>query len=62
MSWVAVGYKGSEWVYSKKPERSTVYRTWRTEVWDNAVRLPKGSIEKLIGKKLNWNDEPIELK
>jgi hypothetical protein len=24
--------------------------------------LPKGSIEKLIGKKLTWEDEPVELK
>jgi len=26
------------------------------------VELPKGSIEKLIGKKLTWEDEPVELK
>ena len=25
-------------------------------------KLPKGSIEKLIGKKLTWEDEPFELK
>ena len=25
------------------------------------VKLPDGSIEKLIGKKLTWNDEPVEL-
>ena len=24
--------------------------------------LEKGSIEKLIGKKLTWEDEPVELK
>ena len=23
--------------------------------------LPKGTIEKLIGKKLTWEDEPVEL-
>lgn len=23
---------------------------------------PKGSIEKLIGKKLTWDDSPVELK
>lgn len=26
------------------------------------INLPKGSIEKLIGKKMTWKDEPIELK
>jgi len=24
--------------------------------------LPKGSIKKLIGRELSWNDEPVELK
>lgn len=27
----------------------------------NWIFLPKGSIEKLIGKKLTWNDEPIKI-
>ena len=27
-----------------------------------AVTLPKGSIKKLTGKELKWEDEPIELK
>lgn len=26
-----------------------------------AIELPKGSILKLTGKELTWNDEPIEL-
>jgi len=25
------------------------------------VNLPKGSIEKLIGRKLTWEDEPVKL-
>lgn len=24
--------------------------------------LPNGSIKKLIGRELNWNDKPVELK
>lgn len=28
---------------------------------DIAIELPKGSILKLTGKELSWNDEPIEL-
>lgn len=27
-----------------------------------AVKLPKGSIRKLIGRDLAWKDEPVELK
>lgn len=36
-------------------ELATVRKTTRS-------KLPKGSIEKLIGKKLTWEDEPFELK
>nr|DAF67739.1 MAG TPA: hypothetical protein [Caudoviricetes sp.] len=28
---------------------------------NTSVELPKGSIKKLTGKELTWNDEPIEL-
>lgn len=28
---------------------------------DIAVGLPKGSIKKLIGRELTWDDEPVEL-
>ena len=38
---------------------------WSTEKADFlpffGVILPKGSIEKLTGKKLTWNDEPFEI-
>lgn len=27
----------------------------------NGVILPKGTIEKLIGRKMSWNDEPVEI-
>lgn len=26
------------------------------------IMLPRGSIKKLIGRDLSWNDEPVELK
>lgn len=26
------------------------------------VRMPKGSIKKLIGRELSWSDEPVKLK
>ena len=26
------------------------------------IYLPKGSIEKLIGRKLTWDDEPVKIK
>lgn len=31
--------------------------------WRNiAIKLPKGTIKKLIGRELTWEDEPVELK
>lgn len=36
---------------------------WLAEEYpDDVITLPKGSIKKLIGKELSWNDEPVELK
>lgn len=30
-------------------------------VEDVSIMLPTGSIEKLIGRKLTWEDEPVEI-
>ena len=26
------------------------------------IEIPQGSIKKLIGRELSWNDKPVELK
>lgn len=28
----------------------------------HSIELPKGNIEKIIGRKLTWDDNPVELK
>lgn len=44
------------------------YWTDVTEFKDDApirtteIEIPKGSIEKLIGRNLTWEDEPVEIK
>lgn len=62
MAWVAVETNGNEYIYAYEPYRDNVsgYDMWMTD--DESVELPKGSIKKLIGKELTWNDEPVELK
>lgn len=50
-----------ELMFTFKPHK--VDDSWR----DNngcykCLELPKGSIKKLIGKELTWDDEPVELK
>lgn len=61
MAFVAVDKSGAEFVYTKKPRRSTFWRYWYPNDC-SYVKIPKGSIKKLIGKELTWEDEPVELK
>lgn len=60
-AWVCVNYFGMELMFASKPKK--VDGSWL----DNngcckCLELPKGSIKKLIGTELTWNDEPVELK
>lgn len=61
MTFVAVDKNNDEMVFVGNP-----YRHLALEIWKNkrteGIELPKGSIEKLIGRKLTWKDEPVELK
>lgn len=60
MAWVAVDEDGTEAGYEDKPVRAS--GSWETsEQYSRYIDIPKGSIEKLIGKKLTWEDEPVEL-
>lgn len=60
MAYVAIdGDTKEEYIYDSKPKRCLDF--WKTTSGE-CVKLPKGSIEKLIGKKLTWEDEPVELK
>ena len=72
MAYVAVNKDGSEVIYDFLPIREPNFNEfWMAQYkvfkdgWTidpQEVGLPKGSIEKLIGKKLTWEDEPVELK
>lgn len=70
MAWLAVNGNGDETISPEKPERG-----WGKQ-WDFSeevcvesecgsviftISLPKGSVYKLIGRELTWNDEPEEL-
>lgn len=57
MAWVAVDKIGEELISRTEPFRVGDY--W---IGYSIVRLPKGSIKKLIGRELTWNDEPVKLK
>ncbi len=62
MAWLAVDVDGNEWIYDLRPERhkhyDILYCYWVTK--GNQFVLPKGAIQRLIGRKLSWDDEPVE--
>lgn len=65
MAWLAVDKNGGEWIFDDKPVR--VYGSYfdLPQYWyvcSNKVLLPKGTIKKLIGRELSWDDEPVKLK
>lgn len=63
MTWVAVDKNGIEKIYPFEPYRVTDYWTCSMYMFlSGPVILPKGSIKKLIGRDLTWEDEPVELK
>ena len=64
-AWVAVDKNSEEFVYDNTPirENTKLGKYWDSQSFDsNAINLPKGSIKKLIGRDLTWNDEAVELK
>lgn len=64
MAWLAVDKNGQERIFpcSMKPIRC--FDVWSLRVTHPALLtiLPKGSIKKLIGRDLTWEDNPVELK
>lgn len=64
MAWLAVDKDGTEAIYDECPRRRE-----NREIWDfiflddgrNIIELPSGSIKKLIGRELSWEDEPVEI-
>ena len=69
MVYLAVDDDGTE-VFSATPLSREMDSIGLGGHWDftasysdnNKMALPKGSIEKLIGRELTWQDEPVELK
>lgn len=65
MAWVAVNADGKEFLFIKKPYRSGYeeYGYWNSTYSGigGCILIPHGSIKKLIGRELTWEDEPIEL-
>lgn len=69
MAWVAVNRNGTETISPGKPMRDFHEWAYYGEVEiesehgevDFTITIPTGTIFKLIGRELTWNDEPVEL-
>lgn len=60
MAWVAVDKNGYEAIYQYKPDRGN--ECWNPNCLIAFFTLPRGSVKKLIGRELTWQDDPVELK
>lgn len=60
MAWLAVDEGGFEYIYDSCPERGA--HVFDPEGNLHLVGLPKGTIKKIIGRELTWQDEPVEIK
>lgn len=62
MPYLTVDNLGNEFIFENKPiKEMNTWGSYNTD-YDSIIYLPKGTIEKIIGRKPNWKDEPIELK
>ena len=61
MPYLAVDKIGVEVIFQDKPSR--VANTWCVDGFriEDRVYLSDGTIKKLIGKDLTWEDEPVEI-
>lgn len=64
--WIAVDKNGTERVCAIKPKRACYAAIWEGIDADDGdyrdcIVMPTGSIERLLGRKLLWDDEPVEI-
>ena len=62
MAWLAVDKNGDESIYDAEPDKKELFGIWKCIEDSYYIYLPKGSIKKLIGRELTWEDDPVELK
>lgn len=60
MAYVVVDKEKREWIFNAFPEKLIEFGYWTSD--EDFIELPKGSIKKLIGRTLTWEDEPVEIK
>lgn len=71
MAYLCVNKNGDEIITEDKPIREGInykFGYWLDQQWTEGesynlnIELPYGTIEKIIGYSLTWEDEPVEIK
>lgn len=65
MAWVVIDEFEEEIILDPKPSKNKKDKDWKgywNDFYIGKIRLPKGTIKKLIGRNLTYDDEPVELK
>lgn len=60
MAWLIIDELG-ERVVDLRPIKDSEHKVWKIDDFAQCVYLPQGSIKKLIGRQLTWDDELIEI-
>ena len=67
MAWLAVDRYEDEYIFECKPKKvghrkCDDFDDLTHYTYDGvSIELPKGTIEKIIGRKLTWKDAPVEI-
>ena len=64
MAWLCTNKDGTENKFSIKPIRwnNGIITLWSSIGKGKKTELPYGTIKKLIGRELTWEDAPVEIK
>lgn len=61
MAWIARTERGFLNIYENRPEKRE-NGLWKPEPYDSwFINLPTDADEKLIGRHISWDDEPVEI-
>ncbi len=60
MAWLAILEDGLELIFQERPIKDGIF--WKpVDKNYTVIILPDGTIEKIIGRKLTWEDDPVEI-
>ncbi len=64
MAWLARDKDNTLCIYAGKPERREyieVFTIDSPELYSYYIKLPSNADEKLIGRHIDWDDEPVKI-